>query len=119
MKIDSENLYALNPDEFEKFCSDVLVADGYENVKLVGGRGDQGVDIICQNNGRTIAVQVKHTKQISYQTVQKIVTDIQASSYNYDAILLMTSATIPGEKRARLIEAFPSLELLVIDRDDI
>lgn len=33
-------------DQFERFCTDLMTAEGYENIEPLGGRGDKGRDAI-------------------------------------------------------------------------
>lgn len=44
---------------FEKFCANLLIANGFVNVSITKDSGDQGVDIIAAQNGITYAVQCK------------------------------------------------------------
>jgi HJR/Mrr/RecB family endonuclease len=53
-------LHRLSPSAFEYLVADLLKAQGYEGVKIVGGANDRGVDIICRDtDGSLIAVQCK------------------------------------------------------------
>lgn len=89
------DLYNLRPEEFEKFCADVLRGAGYTEVSEVGGQRDQGVDIIAKKSGETFAVQVKHTKRpLRRGEIEKIAERIQHSTYKVDRALLMTSSPV-------------------------
>ena len=94
MTIDKDSLFQLTPNEFEKLCAEILKSQGMDHVELVGGPGDQGVDIIGESEGQQIAVQVKHTRQLSPSIVHKIIDQVQASSYQPKQLVIMTSATI-------------------------
>ena len=45
--------------EFERFCARLLAANGYENVEVTSCSGDQGVDILCEKDRVSYAVQCK------------------------------------------------------------
>ncbi len=99
MNIDIQSLYELTPEEFEKLCGEILKAQGFDRIELVGGIGDQGVDIVGEKEGRNVVVQVKHTKQLSIQMVHRIIDQVQASSYQPKELLIMTSAAlVPSHK---------------------
>ncbi len=50
----------LSPAQFEEGVADLLQRLGYRSVRRVGGSGDLGVDITCQDNeGRSVVVQCK------------------------------------------------------------
>lgn len=44
---------------FEIWCADLLDKIGYTDVQITPGSGDQGVDIICERNGKKYAIQCK------------------------------------------------------------
>jgi hypothetical protein len=53
-------LHQLSPAAFEHLVADLLKAQGYEGVKIIGGANDRGVDILCRDtDGSLIAVQCK------------------------------------------------------------
>lgn len=45
---------------FERAVCRLLVCEGYENVRLVGGTGDKGADVIATRNNKRFVYQVKH-----------------------------------------------------------
>jgi restriction system protein len=51
-------LVQLPPTEFERIVGRSLEAQGYE-VEHVGGRGDEGIDLLATRNEETVAVQCK------------------------------------------------------------
>lgn len=64
------SLEAMNPDEFEEFVAHLLRELGYRDVRNVGGRGDEGIDIIAKFPlaelvEEDIAVQCKHYREKS------------------------------------------------------
>jgi len=55
-----EALHRLSPSAFERLVARLLDANGFADVRLVGGANDRGVDILCRDSdGSLIAVQCK------------------------------------------------------------
>ena len=50
----------LDGPEFEAYVALVLEDNGFKRVEITKGSGDQGVDILCERNGKTYAVQCKN-----------------------------------------------------------
>ena len=50
----------LDGPEFEAYVALVLADNGFKHVALTKGSGDQGVDITCERNGKTYAIQCKN-----------------------------------------------------------
>ncbi len=61
-------------DQFEGYLAEVFAALGYE-VQQTGKSGDQGVDLIVQQNGKRIAIQAKgYVDSVSNAAVQQAFT---------------------------------------------
>jgi len=63
-----QSLEAMNPDEFERFVAHLLRELGYRDVRKVGGRGDEGIDIrakfpLAELVEEEIAIQCKHYRE--------------------------------------------------------
>ncbi len=59
--------------QFENFCADVLKNNGYKNVEVTKGSGDQGVDVLAERDGIKYAIQCKHYSQaVGNKAVQEI-----------------------------------------------
>ena len=59
---------------FEFFCADILLIEGYKNIKVTKASADNGVDIMAEKDGQDYIVQCKclsHT--CSNKAVQEIV----------------------------------------------
>ena len=59
---------------FEFFCADILLIEGYTNIKVTKASADNGVDIMAEKEGQDYIVQCKclsHT--CSNKAVQEIV----------------------------------------------
>ena len=57
-----DQLLRLSPGEFEKAVSELLEAHGYERVRVRGGSGDQGADILAEKMNERVAIQCKRYK---------------------------------------------------------
>jgi len=58
---------------FEAFCADLLEDNGYSNVTVTRGSGDQGVDIVAQIKGISYAIQCKnYSSFLSNKPVQEV-----------------------------------------------
>lgn len=69
-KIDFDIMTGL---EFEEFCAEILKKNGYENVLVTKGSGDQGVDIIAYRDGVKYGFQCKcYSSDIGNKAVQEI-----------------------------------------------
>ena len=63
---------AMSGAEFELFVADVFGAMGHR-ARVVGGSGDQGVDVIVDLGGERVAVQCKnHGKPVGNRAVQQV-----------------------------------------------
>lgn len=51
---------AMDGHSFEYFCAEVLGKNGFTQVQVTRGSGDQGVDILAEKDGVKYAVQCKH-----------------------------------------------------------
>lgn len=61
--------------EFEAWCAGVLRRNGFYNVSVTKGSGDQGVDIIAWRNNEKYAIQCKrYTNRVGNKPVQEVYT---------------------------------------------
>ena len=60
---------------FERDVARLLICAGFEDVRVVGGSGDKGADIVGVKNGEIWVVQCKHTTTSppSKSAVQEVV----------------------------------------------
>src|SRR5215208_5077016 len=67
-----ENVGAMSGAQFELFVADLFRAMGH-NARLLGGTGDQGVDVIVAYQGERVAVQCKnYGKAVGNKPVQEV-----------------------------------------------
>lgn len=59
--------------EFEYWCADLLKNNGFSNVEVTRGSGDQGVDVLAEKGGIRYAVQCKcYASDLSNKPVQEV-----------------------------------------------
>ena len=56
----AEQCLRLSGEEFESYVALLLRDHYYRRIELTKGSGDQGVDILCERNGHTYAIQCKN-----------------------------------------------------------
>lgn len=60
-------------DRFEAWCAELLRQHGYHRIKVIGGSGDQGKDIICWKNGIRHVIQCKcYRGNVGNDAVQQV-----------------------------------------------
>ena len=62
----------MSGNQFERFTADVFRALGYD-VTMLGGAGDQGVDLLLRKGHESVAVQCKNYRQpVGNKPVQEV-----------------------------------------------
>lgn len=73
MKNKSVDFDSMEGHEFEYFCADLLKKNGYEDVKVTQGSGDQGIDIIAYRDDIKCGIQCKcYSGDIGNKAVQEV-----------------------------------------------
>lgn len=76
--------------EFEYFCADVLRSNGFTNVEVTKGSGDQGIDILAEKDGIKYAIQCKcYNSDIGTKAVQEAFSG--KTFYNCHISVVMTN----------------------------
>lgn len=58
---------------FERWCADLLKNNGFSNIEVTRGSGDQGVDVLAEKSGIRYAVQCKcYSSDLSNKPVQEV-----------------------------------------------
>ncbi len=77
--------------DFEHWCAALLRKNGFQNVVVTPGSGDQGVDITAYKNGTKYAVQCKCFKnKLGNTPVQEVVAG--CAYYDCDKAVVMTNS---------------------------
>ena len=89
--------------QFEYFCADVLQRNGFSNITVTPGSGDQGVDIIATKDEIKYAIQCKnYSSPLSNTAVQEVYAG--RAFYNCHVGVVMTNSTFT-EGAVRLAKA--------------
>lgn len=84
------NLDTMDGWKFEIFCADILRKNGYRNVRVTSGSGDQGVDVLAERDGIKYAVQCKRFAQpVSNKAIQEVYAGMKY--YNCHVGIVMTN----------------------------
>jgi restriction system protein len=101
-------LKSMNPREFEHTMAELLSRLGYKDVKVIGGSGDLGVDIIAKYKDDRVVVQCKRytSKKVGSPELQMfigmMVTEYKASKGIYITTSSFTKDAIELARRHRI-----------------
>lgn len=86
--------------EFEYWCADLLRKNGFSDVKVTQGSGDQGVDVLAKKDGIKYAIQCKcYSSDLSNKPVQEV--NAGKTIYHCHVGAVMTNRFFtPGAKEA-------------------
>lgn len=89
----------MNGHNFEYFCADVLKKNGFTDVKVTKGSGDQGVDILAKKDGIKYAIQCKnYSSHLGNTPVQEVAAG--KVFYNCHVGVVMTNSTFTQGAKA-------------------
>ncbi|WP_327090025.1 restriction endonuclease [Nonomuraea sp. NBC_01738] len=105
----------LTPQRFEELTAELMRRDGFGKVRVVGGAGDRGVDVVgVAPGGVPYAVQCKYyTRHVGPGDVRDFVGALQDRRYRGRRGVLVTSHYLSVQARQTAGEQ----QVLVIDRD--
>ncbi|MEI6426215.1 MAG: restriction endonuclease [Candidatus Absconditabacteria bacterium] len=119
---------------FEELCKDILVADGFCNIKIAGRGGDGGIDItadkeilIGENTKKIISFigqcKYKTSGNVTKQEVNDLISPIVSDSNNmYQGILFFTNRKYQPAAKAELEKTQSSrlnIKSFYLDGDEI
>ena len=88
--VDIAETDGMESHEFESYCADLLRKNGFVNVSVTPGSGDQGVDVIAEKEGVRYAVQCKcYSSALGNTPVQEVCAG--KSMYNCHVGVVMTN----------------------------
>lgn len=97
--------------QFEAYCASLLSSNGFENVSITPGSGDQGVDVLAEKDGIRYAIQCKnYATKLSNTPVQEVSTG--KLFYNCHVAVVMTNSTLTPSA----MELAKATNVLVWDR---
>lgn len=99
-----------NGANFETMIADLLVALGYQDVKVIGGKDDQGVDIICEKRDGIVKVRIAiqcKCKNLTSQIGPKDISTLRdnLSTYQCQHGIVVTTTTLNDAAKAKAKEA--------------
>lgn len=100
--------------EFEYFCADILEKNGFTNVSVTRGSGDQGVDVLATKDGIKYAIQCKNYESALGNTPIQEVNAGKILYKCYVGVVMTNSRFTPGARE--LAEATGTL---LWDRTDL
>lgn len=87
---------------FERAVCRLLICEGYENVRLVGGTGDKGADVIATKNGKRFIYQIKHwAKPIGSAVVDETLRALRFYNAQIPVIVSLSGFDTPSRERQR------------------
>jgi ribosomal protein L37AE/L43A len=97
------NLAEIDWYQFEKFCSELLRAEGFTVTRKGGAKPDGGVDLITTRNQTTTLIQCKHWKtwKIKESTVRELLGSMVDFEVNKAAVFYSGEATAPAKSLAK------------------
>lgn len=102
---------AMEGHEFERYCAELLEANGFQEVEVTKGSGDYGVDILAEKDGVTYAIQCKrYTGPVGVAAVQQAYAGRDYYDRMVGAVLTNQYFTAPA------VEAARKLKILLWDR---
>lgn len=91
-EIDIANIDGMEGHEFEYYCANLLKKNGFIDVEVTRGSGDQGVDIIACKSGIKYAIQCKnYATRLGNTPVQEV--SAGRLFYNCHVGVVMTNST--------------------------
>ena len=88
--------------QFEYFCADLLTKNGFENVQVTQGSGDQGVDILAEKDDIRYAIQCKSYKgELSNKPIQEVYAGKKIYRCQVAAVLTNSFFTEGAKEAAR------------------
>lgn len=87
---------------FERAVCRLLICEGYENVRLVGGTGDKGADVVATKNGKRFIYQIKHwAKPIGSAVVDETLRALRFYNAQIPVIVSLSGFDTPARERQR------------------
>jgi len=91
---------SMSGHEFERFCVDLLLQNGFAKAEGTSGSGDHGVDILAEKDGITYAIQCKRqSSNVGNKAVQEVYSGRTFYGMNVGAVLTNQYFT-PAAKEA-------------------
>jgi hypothetical protein len=110
-------------DQFERFCNDLMSAEGYKNLEPLGGQGDKGRDAIqiCREDPENISIFAYSVREDWRRKLQQDANRIKGAGHKLNRLVFSCTAHYNATERDEAIEFIQrnygwSLELYGIER---
>jgi superfamily II DNA or RNA helicase len=91
---------------FERAVCRLLICEGYENVRLVGGTGDKGADVVATRNGKRFVYQIKHwAKPIGSTVVDETLRALRFYNAQVPVIVALSGFDTAARERQSILMA--------------
>ena len=108
---------------FETMVADLLIAIGYKDVEVIGGKDDQGVDIVCESRDGIVRTRVaiqckclKTNKQVGPNIVSTLRDNL--STYGCQYGIIITTGTLNKTAKEKASETGKE-RIHYIERDEL
>lgn len=109
-----KNFDILDGYEFETFCRDLLLSNGFRNAEVTRGSGDQGIDVLAFNGNKKVGFQCKnYSSKVSNTAVQEAYAG--QSFYGLDEVYVLTNNYFTDSAKQLAL----STGVILLDRDYI
>ena len=112
----AEFLQSMDPYAFEHLIKLLLVAMGYENVEVIGGVGDKGVDVVADIAlGISSVREVIQAKRQKSNTGRPVLDQLRGSLHYFQAVrgtIVTTGGFTKGTKDAAFLPGAPPITLI-------
>jgi len=104
-----DQTFFMNGTEFEKYVAEVFISRGYK-VKIVGGSGDQGIDIIAKKFFFSLGIQAKcYEKPVPNKAIMEAVAGkkfyrLKKAVVVTNSIFTPSAKTLAKKCRVKLID---------------
>lgn len=98
----SPNYDYMEGHEFEHFCAEILEKNGFVNVKVTQGSGDDGIDVLAEKDDITYGIQCKcYSSNIGNSAIQQAYSGIQMYKCDIGVVLTNRYFTESAKKTAQ------------------
>jgi len=95
----------LDGTEFENFMCEVLKANGFTNVEVIGQAGDQGADLLAKKDGEELVIQAKRysiDRKVTNSAVQEVVASLAYYTRNKGIVVTNSFFTQSAKELAKV-----------------
>ncbi len=117
--MDAKHLNDLTPQEFERLIADLLAASGYTDIRITGGPGDKGIDIIAKRDNETTAIQVRHKAHLRRDEIERFVDKYFADTLTPRSLVFITSAELPPSFKDIADHSPPDRRFQLLGRQEV